>query len=159
MLPGWRRIVALFGAGVGLVFVFVIAGAGLRQIATMPAQVALMLVLFTGVLLPLSFSEQRLRRSCLEAVAVGTGVTVPLFALAALNSDRGPAGLVGLVVSFALIWLVCVLLCLVIRLVGLWFVRSYIRRLVVQTGSLCRTCAYDLTGNESGVCPECGERI
>lgn len=23
----------------------------------------------------------------------------------------------------------------------------------------CRKCGYDLTGNESGVCPECGERI
>jgi hypothetical protein len=23
----------------------------------------------------------------------------------------------------------------------------------------CQTCAYDLTGNVSGVCPECGERI
>ena len=23
----------------------------------------------------------------------------------------------------------------------------------------CRKCAYDLTGNESGTCPECGERI
>ena len=25
-----------------------------------------------------------------------------------------------------------------------------------QPGNLCRTCGYDLTGNESGVCPECG---
>ena len=24
---------------------------------------------------------------------------------------------------------------------------------------LCQTCGYDLTGNESGVCPECGETI
>ena len=24
---------------------------------------------------------------------------------------------------------------------------------------LCRTCAYDLTGNVSGVCPECGAHI
>ena len=23
----------------------------------------------------------------------------------------------------------------------------------------CQTCAYDLTGNESGVCPECGEAV
>ncbi|NOX58254.1 MAG: hypothetical protein GXP29_05270 [Planctomycetes bacterium] len=26
-------------------------------------------------------------------------------------------------------------------------------------GSLCGKCAYDLTGNMSGVCPECGTRI
>lgn len=23
----------------------------------------------------------------------------------------------------------------------------------------CSSCSYDLTGNESGVCPECGQRI
>lgn len=23
----------------------------------------------------------------------------------------------------------------------------------------CRSCGYDLTGNESGVCPECGQRV
>ncbi len=26
-------------------------------------------------------------------------------------------------------------------------------------GSYCLNCAYNLTGNVSGVCPECGERI
>ena len=26
-------------------------------------------------------------------------------------------------------------------------------------GPRCQQCSYDLTGNESGVCPECGEAI
>ncbi len=32
-------------------------------------------------------------------------------------------------------------------------------RVFLQDGSLCGKCAYDLTGNESGVCPECGTPI
>ena len=155
VLPGWRRIVALFGAGVGLFVVFY----GLAQIVLVPAQLALMFLLITGVLVPLSFSEQRLRRSFFEAVAVGTGLTVGYSAFSLWTVAGSGADPVAVAVTFALFGLVCVLLCLVIRLVGLWFVRSFIRRLIVQTGSLCWTCAYDLTGNESGVCPECGERI
>ncbi len=26
-------------------------------------------------------------------------------------------------------------------------------------GRTCGSCGYDLTGNESGICPECGERL
>ena len=148
VLPGWWRIVALFGAGVGAEVGTMVVGYVLAYIPD-PR-----LVLLTGILVPLSFSEQRLRRSCLEAVAVGTGLTVGLVAAAVFT--RGRAGDPVRVAGEALFF---VLLCLVIRLVSLWFVRSFIRRLVVQTGSLCWTCAYDLTGNESGVCPECGAKI
>ena len=167
VLPGWWRIVALYGAGVALMgVVFGLAQimpipaqlALVAQIGRIPAQLALALVPITGVLIPLSFSEQRHWRSCYEAVAVGTGLTVGLFALALWFGGFGP-GRVRAALTIALYGLASVLLCLVIRLVGLWFVRSFIRRLVVQTGSLCWTCAYDLTGNESGVCPECGEAI
>jgi len=34
-----------------------------------------------------------------------------------------------------------------------WFARDRMRR----AKGLCRNCGYDLTGNVSGVCPECGE--
>jgi hypothetical protein len=33
------------------------------------------------------------------------------------------------------------------------------RRRVRASRGLCQTCAYDLTGNTSGVCPECGASI
>jgi hypothetical protein len=36
--------------------------------------------------------------------------------------------------------------------------RSGMMRLRVRRG-LCQRCAYDLTGNTSGVCPECGMPI
>ncbi len=39
----------------------------------------------------------------------------------------------------------------------LWSVRR--RWLGVAPAGHCRHCAYDLTGNESGVCPECGAPV
>lgn len=39
------------------------------------------------------------------------------------------------------------------------FVRGPCRRRHRRTKGLCLNCAYDLTGNVSGVCPECGEQI
>ena len=32
-------------------------------------------------------------------------------------------------------------------------------KVVKHDHPVCRRCGYDLTGNTSGVCPECGERI
>jgi hypothetical protein len=39
------------------------------------------------------------------------------------------------------------------------FVRGPLRRWRRRRKGLCTACAYDLTGNESGVCPECGDGI
>ncbi len=32
-------------------------------------------------------------------------------------------------------------------------------KMVYDDGLLCLNCDYDLTGNESGICPECGNKI
>ena len=37
------------------------------------------------------------------------------------------------------------------------FIRGPLRRYRRRKHGLCLACAYDLTGNKSGVCPECGE--
>ena len=37
------------------------------------------------------------------------------------------------------------------------FIRGPLRRWRRKKRGLCLKCGYDLTGNESGVCPECGE--
>ena len=37
--------------------------------------------------------------------------------------------------------------------------RMQLRRRIRASRGLCETCGYDLTGNESGVCPECGESM
>ena len=39
------------------------------------------------------------------------------------------------------------------------FFHSPNRRYRRRKKGLCLTCGYDLTGNVSGICPECGERI
>jgi len=39
------------------------------------------------------------------------------------------------------------------------FVRGPMRRWRRRRKGCCLSCGYDLTGNESGVCPECGEAI
>ena len=39
------------------------------------------------------------------------------------------------------------------------FFRGPLRRWRRRRKGLCRKCSYDLTGNESGVCPECGSPI
>jgi len=38
-------------------------------------------------------------------------------------------------------------------------IRGPLRRHRRRKKSLCANCAYNLTGNVSGICPECGERI
>jgi len=45
---------------------------------------------------------------------------------------------------------------LVVRLIGLAMVRLFFVSVLIQSGGLCRGCGYNLTGNTSGVCPECG---
>lgn len=45
---------------------------------------------------------------------------------------------------------------------ALWFVapvRGRLRRRAMRRRGLCRRCGYDLTGNRSGVCPECGTAV
>lgn len=39
------------------------------------------------------------------------------------------------------------------------FIRGPLRRWRRKKKGLCLTCGYDLTGNESGVCPECGVEV
>jgi hypothetical protein len=39
------------------------------------------------------------------------------------------------------------------------FIRGPLRRWRRSRGGLCLKCGYDLTGNVSGVCPECGTKI
>lgn len=41
---------------------------------------------------------------------------------------------------------------------GIAFVRSLLRKPTSLPGH-CRACGYNLTGNVSGICPECGGRI
>jgi hypothetical protein len=70
-----------------------------------------------------------------------------------------PGGLVPQTVMWTLempLWALLVLFA-VYPLVG--FTRGPVRRWQRSRKGLCLQCGYDLTGNVSGVCPECGEAV
>jgi len=41
---------------------------------------------------------------------------------------------------------------------GVWIVNQ-LRKRRISDGRMCNKCRYDLTGNTSGVCPECGTAV
>ena len=48
----------------------------------------------------------------------------------------------------------------VVLIVGIpFFLRRHRRRKLRFPSGHCQTCGYDLTGNVSGICPECGKAI
>ena len=57
------------------------------------------------------------------------------------------------------LWAVRTLLLLFCLYPTIAFVRGPYRRHRRRKRGLCLTCGYNLTGNVSGVCPECGEKI
>ena len=67
------------------------------------------------------------------------------------NYERNSAGTLGFVLPM---WMPVVLFAM-----ALWICRRsvYWRRRRRKKLGQCLNCCYDLTGNESGVCPECGE--
>lgn len=81
------------------------------------------------------------------------------------GSVRGPAGrsapkVSGTSVSSVFVTIrLSVLLPLCTAYPALAFIRGPVRRWRRRKKGLCVKCGYDLTGNVSGVCPECGTRI
>lgn len=61
-------------------------------------------------------------------------------------------------------WCVAALFLIIVSLVGFWHsVTARIHPIIAERTSrlrgLCHVCGYDLTGNVSGVCPECGTPV
>ena len=94
-------------------------------------------------------------------------VNGPRTRVAAFLVVVGPTGLFvlwdKLVVSVPSSWSLYLMLMLYLMGIGtaIWFTRRGIRRRLraqlAQKGiPVCVPCGYNLTGNESGVCPECG---
>ncbi len=112
----------------------------------------------------LSRSERRrIRRRCRRRVfrhwqiwaAIGIGGVA--FGLGGwLREELHP--LVGHYLSFAPFVVCIVLVCLFAGAVGRKVEEPYIREELALAG-YCPCCGYNLTGNVSGVCPECGEGI
>ncbi len=163
--PDKRRLLPLFAGSVLLMALSIIFREQLafEKVMTLPivgrqsytfysGEGALSFVVFPAIMVGLSFSEQRVRQAVLEALVIAAGTGLVLGGWEFWSNGKSPGYIVAMAVGVVVQWLA-------IRLVGLWVVRSLIRRVVLQTGSLCRSCGYNLTGNVTGVCPECGERI
>jgi hypothetical protein len=52
-----------------------------------------------------------------------------------------------------------VLIKLIGKWTGSWMQRRRMKNLIYPTSVLCPNCKYNLTGNLSGRCPECGGRM
>jgi len=96
--------------------------------------------------------EEQLEEFEFTAGIVYWPMTVPHRKLLRL-SHRGFIGVFGLV-DVSLLWLVIAAACLtVVSALALRFTRR-----TAKVGS-CRRCGYDLRGNVSGRCPECGAAV
>jgi hypothetical protein len=119
-----------------------------------PATLALAAIMLILLPVMLSFQEQRPRRAIAEAIVLGSGAMLHKDMLVSLGHGRWEMILTLLNMCAA-----GSIVLIVVRLLALRVVLFVGPRLVVQTGSLCWTCARDLSGNVSGSCPDCGGRV
>jgi hypothetical protein len=98
----------------------------------------------------LSWTEQRPGRSFLEAISAAAGFIVPT-SIAVRHAVPTGYHIITAVLILVLFTMV--------RLISLVVVRAVFHKLVLSTTPLCDRCGYDLIGNVSGVCPECGQRL
>jgi len=90
-------------------------------------------------------------------IATGAALASPAFWIRQRLGLRMPVfDKVGYPTAFHRIELPLVWMCIP---PSLWLVVRLRRRRRADRAGLCPACEYDLTGNTSGVCPECGERV
>jgi MFS family permease len=111
---------------------------------------AVNLVIAPLILVALSWREQRYSQAVFEALSLAAGLIIPVVI---------QAGNDVLDSVFPLILLGYISFCVAVRLIGLGIVRAQFIRLVEDTAPCCPGCGYNLTGNTSGVCPECGRTV
>jgi len=108
------------------------------------------LILLPTFLACRSWHEQRWHRAILEAASLALGMS------SAAMIHNGHLGALPGTIEFVIL-LVSLVFYVVVRTISLVITRTFVHNVAVQTGTLCWTCGYDLRGNASGVCPECGE--
>jgi hypothetical protein len=104
-------------------------------------------VIVPVILVVLSLWEQRFGRAALEALSLAGGMVLTYAIRLGDDALDSPYLMISAVFAFA---------CILFRLGSLMVVRTWIRKIVLDHGPLCSSCGYNLTGNISGVCPECG---
>lgn len=160
-VPGWRRLGILYAGGLLVIATNVLGKPWLSYHRATPGGGTVsvyiglgisLLVVLPGLLAAMSFSEQRLGRAVLEAIALGLGVLTAISIWVAFSKATAASG--NLSVAFVLMAMY-----VAIRLIALGIVRHFVVSIIFQDGTLCESCAYNLTGNASGVCPECGTPV
>lgn len=114
-------------------------------------------------------AEQALKKACRRLLRdrrywmIGVAVWT-IYVLVAAAGQELVAGHVNR--NTVLLWtpLLAGVLALPVAVIQIWLCRRYIqgsiRREMVERGMLvCVHCGYDLTGNISGICPECGTPV
>ncbi|GMU20560.1 MAG: hypothetical protein AMXMBFR13_06570 [Phycisphaerae bacterium] len=153
-LPSWPRLLLLFF----LAMIIELAFSALDDVLDRRFHELLVILTLTTMFLVLpvvlSFSEQRPWRAVVESVLIASGAAATNGLLISLSNRRWESA-----ATFGVNCAAASAVMVLFRLVALWAVRSFGHKIVLQTGSLCWTCGYDLTGNLSGVCPECGTPI
>ena len=159
--PRWWRLAVLYGVGLVLVGGSIVGmdwlsyqwpgpGGGANSVHI--GMIVTLMLILPGLLVALSFSEQRIGRAVLEALTVSLGVFTAICIWVALSGSVGASGNLSVGAAVAVLYVV-------VRLVGLAGVRFLFVTVVMQDDNSCSLCGYNLTGNESGVCPECGAKI
>ncbi len=166
---GWSRLAVLLGVSLALVIlalatrpwtsytrppVVTASGLVIGSKSIHIGVIAVLVLLLPLLLFALSRSEQRWGYAALEALAVWLGALVGVLSWTHLFPVSSPRLEDVLFPGAAL-----VVPYLLARIVGLMLVRFMVVSVVYQDGTLCSSCGYDLTGNTSGVCSECGARI
>ncbi|MHC4441085.1 MAG: hypothetical protein ACYTF1_04595 [Planctomycetota bacterium] len=160
--PRWPRLGVLYVIGLFLAAGNIFAIDWLSYNYTVPGatgpgsiHVGLMvtlLVIIPLLLAALSFTEQRVLSALLEAISMWLGVSTAICAWITLNDSMPASGNIS-------VPLLLIVAYIVVRLFGLAIVRWFFVSIVIQDGSMCENCAYNLTGNTSGICPECGTGV
>ncbi len=113
--------------------------------------IVLLLGLVAGAFFHATFRSFWIASALATATAAGLwiGGVYVLLAITAPNELRGPLLLAPILLIFGTSFVGAVL-------VGFW-IRTV--RGAGYPAGCCKGCGYNLTGNTSGVCPECGEKI
>lgn len=158
--PRASRLAVLFAVGalLGLIYTFGHHWLTYVKIDTLPngrrvpraydfGLMGIVFVIVPVILVVLSLREQRFGRAALEALSLAGGMVLTYAIRLGDDALNFPYAAISAVFAFA---------CIVFRLGTLLAVRTWICRIVLDHGLLCSSCGYNLTGNISGVCPECG---
>ena len=140
-------------------FIGIIIAAALQGKGILPRFSLYWLIVATGItllLIGMFWAQDRNRRKRLAEVSIVLGAVLWM-ACDFVSRIQGGADRLTLWLAIPLYFLIPVVVLFVSRRRGIR--KSLWAYLNAHGKATCVSCGYDLTGNESGVCPECGTAI